>query len=232
MEAERDRLREILAQRIEAIVKLTAERDEAANSATNWMHEAQRQAVERDANYAQLAETRAERDRLGDKANELVQALTEARAELAATRNNRLISAIFGHHKDAPRPFALYRRSDVTGVSGTGIVAEGAAFSDGTAVLRWLSDWPTSVVFHDRGIEAIEAIHGHGGATQVVWLSDELEPLAEMEAERDRLADAIRRVRDLRDDWYRRPGHAEEADALDEILDAGTGQPDSEDHDG
>jgi hypothetical protein len=35
--------------------------------------------------------------------------------------------------------------------------------------LRWLSAWPTSVVFHDRGIEAVEAVHGHGGATRIVW---------------------------------------------------------------
>jgi hypothetical protein len=92
---------------------------------------------------------------------------------------------VFGHHKGAPRPFALYRKNDATGISGTGTVAEGAVFSDGTAVLRWLTEWPTSVVFHDRGIEAIEKIHGHGGATEIVWLSDELESLAVMEQQRD-----------------------------------------------
>jgi hypothetical protein len=68
-----------------------------------------------------------------------------------------------------PRPFELHRDTDVSGVSGTGVVAEGVAFSDGTVALRWLSDWPTSVVFHDRGVEAVEAIHGHGGATRIVW---------------------------------------------------------------
>ena len=115
--------------------------------------------------------------------------------EIDRLNRERVVSVVFGHHKGAPRPFALYRRSDVTGVSGTGIVAEGAAFSDGTAVLRWLSEWPTSVVFHDRGIEAIEQIHGHGGATQVVWLSDELEPLAAMEQERDALRAELERLR-------------------------------------
>ena len=66
--------------------------------------------------------------------------------------------------------FVLRRVTDVTGVSGTGIVAEGVEFRDGTVALRWISQWPTSVVFHDRGVEAVEAVHGHGGSTEVVWL--------------------------------------------------------------
>lgn len=65
------------------------------------------------------------------------------------------------------RMFELNRGEDITGISGTGIVAEGMEFTDGTVVLRWLGKWPTSVVFHDRGIESVMAIHGHGGATHV-----------------------------------------------------------------
>jgi len=68
------------------------------------------------------------------------------------------------------RRFVLDRAVDVSGVSGTGVVAEGVAFSDGTVALRWVTEWPTSVVFHDRGIEAVEHVHGHGGATSVRWL--------------------------------------------------------------
>jgi hypothetical protein len=68
------------------------------------------------------------------------------------------------------RRFELHRDTDHTGVSGTGIVAEGIAFTDGTVALRWKSEWPTSVVFHDRGVEAVQKIHGHGGATRIVWL--------------------------------------------------------------
>lgn len=68
------------------------------------------------------------------------------------------------------RAFRLARHTDVSGVSGVGYVAEGIEFSDGTVVLRWMTDWPTSVVFHDRGIESVEAIHGHNGATQIEWL--------------------------------------------------------------
>lgn len=80
-----------------------------------------------------------------------------------------------------PRRFVLQRDEDETGVSGTGIVAEGVEFSDGTVALRWTSEWPTSVVFHERGMESVHAIHGHGGATEIVWVDGEACPLcAEM----------------------------------------------------
>ena len=80
-----------------------------------------------------------------------------------------------GRQHDRPRPppvrrFYLHRTEDVTGVSGTGVVAEGCVFSDGTAVLRWLTDWPTSVVWHDRGADAIEHVHGHDGRTRIIYL--------------------------------------------------------------
>jgi hypothetical protein len=68
------------------------------------------------------------------------------------------------------RTFELHRDVDETGISGTGIVAQGVEFDDGVIAMRWLSEWPTSVVFHDRGAEALEAVHGHGGKTRVVWL--------------------------------------------------------------
>lgn len=66
------------------------------------------------------------------------------------------------------RAFVLQRDVDETGVSGTGIVAEGVEFSDGTVALRWTSEWPTSVVFHDRGMDSVNHVHGHGGKTRVV----------------------------------------------------------------
>lgn len=70
------------------------------------------------------------------------------------------------------RRFELHRHEDVTGVSGTGVVAEGVVFRDGVAVLRWLGEWPTSVVWHERGVDSIEHVHGHSGATDIVWLDD------------------------------------------------------------
>lgn len=68
------------------------------------------------------------------------------------------------------RRFQLYRTTDISGVSGTGIVADGVVFPSGTVALCWRGEWPTSVVFHDRGIESVQHIHGHGGATRIVWL--------------------------------------------------------------
>lgn len=39
---------------------------------------------------------------------------------------------------ELPRRFHLRRMKDDTGVSGTGVVAQGVRFMDGTVVVRWL----------------------------------------------------------------------------------------------
>lgn len=67
------------------------------------------------------------------------------------------------------RRFGLIRDEDPTGVSGEGMIAFGVEFPDGTVCLRWQTDWPTSVVFHDNGIESVEAVHGHEGRTRIEW---------------------------------------------------------------
>lgn len=66
-----------------------------------------------------------------------------------------------------PTLFELHRDTDISGVSGTGKVAEGAIFSDGEAVIHWLGQWPTTTP-HPRGIASVKAVHGHGGATRIV----------------------------------------------------------------
>lgn len=68
------------------------------------------------------------------------------------------------------RRFALWRDEDQTGVSGTGTVAEGVQFGDGRCAMRWLTP-VTSGAFYDS-ISDVESIHGHNGATKVVWLDD------------------------------------------------------------
>lgn len=68
------------------------------------------------------------------------------------------------------RRFNLVRAVDETGVSGTGIVAEGVQFTDGVIALRWCGKWPASVVFYQGGVAAVEAVHGHGGQTTMDWL--------------------------------------------------------------
>ena len=68
------------------------------------------------------------------------------------------------------RCFELHRDVDESGISGTGVVAEGVEFKDGVVSLRWLTEWPTSVVWYDRGMESVEAIHGHNGKTRIVMV--------------------------------------------------------------
>jgi hypothetical protein len=67
-----------------------------------------------------------------------------------------------------PEPFLLVREEDVSGVSGTGVVAEGVQFSDGKVALRWRGDKASTVVWDS--IEDAMAIHGHDGKTRVDWL--------------------------------------------------------------
>lgn len=56
---------------------------------------------------------------------------------------------------------------DETGKSGIGIVAEGLVFTDGTAVLRWMSATPSTLIFASQ--EQMEKIHGHDGKTTIIW---------------------------------------------------------------
>ena len=69
------------------------------------------------------------------------------------------------------RRFYLYRDVDATGVSGTGVVAEGVEFSNGWCGVTWLSQH-TSVVFYPS-IADVAVIHGHGGLTRVIWLDED-----------------------------------------------------------
>ena len=66
------------------------------------------------------------------------------------------------------RRFLLVRERDLTGVSGIGIVAEGAEFTSGLAVLRWLREPYAGGVF--QSVTDLIAIHGHEGATHIQFL--------------------------------------------------------------
>lgn len=66
------------------------------------------------------------------------------------------------------REFVLHRGNDVTGVSGTGVVADGVEFADGVAVLHWRGEVNSTVVY-GQGLAAVRHIHGHGGATELVF---------------------------------------------------------------
>lgn len=57
-----------------------------------------------------------------------------------------------------------------------GVVAEGVVFSDGSAVLRWVTTrQPHSTAVY-QAVSDVERIHGHGSATQVRWLDPLVDP--------------------------------------------------------
>jgi hypothetical protein len=66
------------------------------------------------------------------------------------------------------RRFRLVRIEDVSGVSGTGLVAEGVEFNSGKVVLGWCSEI-ISLTIYDT-LADMEAIHGHEGRTRIVWV--------------------------------------------------------------
>lgn len=77
---------------------------------------------------------------------------------------NDMLARCFPSH----RCFELVRDKDVSGVSGIGVVAEGAQFSTGKCVLAWTTRYQSVAVYDN--IDELIAIHGHDGATRVRWL--------------------------------------------------------------
>lgn len=65
------------------------------------------------------------------------------------------------------RRFELHRNTDVSGISGTGVVAEGIEFTSGRVVMEWLGSTPSVVVW--ASIDEAMAVHGHGGFTEVAF---------------------------------------------------------------
>jgi hypothetical protein len=67
----------------------------------------------------------------------------------------------------APRLFRLERAEDESGVSGTGHVADGVAWHDGTCTVHWRTEHTSTTVYRD--FTTVLAIHGHGGKTIAVF---------------------------------------------------------------
>lgn len=67
--------------------------------------------------------------------------------------------------------FETVRTADPSGVSGIGVVAEGVQFTDGTCVLRWLTERTSTAIY--ASMADLTAIHGHDGATTVRWIDVE-----------------------------------------------------------
>ncbi|MFJ6775581.1 hypothetical protein ACIQOV_32265 [Kitasatospora sp. NPDC091257] len=82
------------------------------------------------------------------------------------------LAALFAQFEPGPpTPYVLRRDVDVSGVSGTGVVAEGCIFSAAAGsrgVTRWRGTRGSTVAW-DHAVD-VEPIHGHDGATSVVLL--------------------------------------------------------------
>src|SRR3546814_16107517 len=72
------------------------------------------------------------------------------------------------------KTFGLPREYNETGISGTGCGAVGVGCDSGPVVLRCIVGEHRSTVVWPS-IEAVEAIHGHGGRTRIVWTDDEID---------------------------------------------------------
>lgn len=70
------------------------------------------------------------------------------------------------------RRFKLVRTEDVSGTSGTGVVAEGVEFSSGQVAMTWFSALGCVNVYDNMRV--VVALHGHEGRTTVQWLDPEV----------------------------------------------------------
>lgn len=68
------------------------------------------------------------------------------------------------------RLFKLVRDEDVSGVSGTGVVAIGTEYVSGMVSLSFISPYPHINVY--ANLHVLEQVHGHDGKTKVVFLDE------------------------------------------------------------
>lgn len=69
---------------------------------------------------------------------------------------------------DHPRRFYLHRTADPSGISGTGRVADGVQWTDGTVAIHWRGPTPSHV--HWNTIQDAVTVHSHGGLTRFIWI--------------------------------------------------------------
>lgn len=68
------------------------------------------------------------------------------------------------------RRFLLIRDEDVTGVSGTGLIAEGVTFTTGRVVVHWLGRYQSIVIWDS--VASLLAVNGHGEKTYIEWVDE------------------------------------------------------------
>jgi hypothetical protein len=67
------------------------------------------------------------------------------------------------------RRFFLVRKEDLSGVSGTGVVAEGVEFQHGMVVVSFYKF--ASAIVYPNMRNAID-VHGHDGRTEIIYKDD------------------------------------------------------------
>lgn len=67
-----------------------------------------------------------------------------------------------------PRRFHLLREFDATGASGTGRVADGVEWPDGTATVHWRGE-DNSDAFWPTGMAGVQRRSCHDGHTLIIW---------------------------------------------------------------
>lgn len=68
------------------------------------------------------------------------------------------------------KTFHLVRDEDETGISGTGVVAEGVIFRNNWVAVHWLTQYTCVNIY--SSIAEVEAVHGHQGKTRIVFDSE------------------------------------------------------------
>jgi len=74
------------------------------------------------------------------------------------------------------RRFYLVRLNDHSGVSGTGVIAEGICFTDWVCHIHWLTEFRSEGRYPNP--DEMMKIHGHDGDTILYWV-DEIPPSVE-----------------------------------------------------
>ena len=63
--------------------------------------------------------------------------------------------------------FVLLRLEDESGISGTGLIAEGVIFTSGKVAMSWLTDHSSIGIYDSIG--EVQNIHGHSGKTLIIY---------------------------------------------------------------
>lgn len=67
------------------------------------------------------------------------------------------------------KQFLLNRKEDISGVSGTGVIAHGVILPSGRVVMEWVTKHK-SIAIYDS-IDEIQMLHAHPGKTELIYIN-------------------------------------------------------------